>query len=83
MTWIQFQLNLSFVENALGAIVKWLELSLVKQEDLGSIPVQDQMVFLLGHSKINGCRHNKLRDLAYPCRLKKSFLAALSSDKLV
>ena len=34
-----------------GGMVLWLERSLVKQEDLGSISVQDQMFFLLGHRR--------------------------------
>ena len=33
-------------------MVLWLERSLVKQEDLGSIPGQDQIVFLLGHGRL-------------------------------
>ena len=46
-------------------MVWWLERSLVKQEVLGSIPAQDQMVFLLGvmSKEINGSRHDKLHDL--------------------
>ena len=50
----------------------WLERLPVKQEDLGLIPPQTKCFFFspwaqeLG--KINGSRHDKLCDIAYPCR---------------
>ena len=33
-------------KDARGAMVKWLERSLVKQEDLGSSPAQTEWIFL-------------------------------------
>ena len=47
---------------------------LVKQEDLGSIPAQTKWFIssqALVVGKINGSRHDKLCDLAYPCRQKE------------
>ena len=56
-------------------MVQWLELLLVKQEELGSIPAQNQMVNLLspwggGRKKWIESRHAKLHNLEDPCRYK-------------
>ena len=49
----------------------WLEQSLVKQEDQGSVPAQTKcFLFSLRALEVgkNGSIHDKLLDLAYPCR---------------
>ena len=45
--------NTLFNDHARGAMVKWLEWSLVKQEDLGSIPAQTKCFSsLLGYKEV-------------------------------